>query len=118
VRQLCRDGPQESTRLAHHQRPHRTQEEDGAEPWPATLRKLRRNELRDFFAAIVNAPPPNLPEALPLPPDTALPSQGDFDTQPVTSTDVVWFARKAPGGRATGPDEVPVESAANHEGRH
>uniref|UniRef100_A0A1I8I381 C-type lectin domain-containing protein n=1 Tax=Macrostomum lignano TaxID=282301 RepID=A0A1I8I381_9PLAT len=36
--------------------------------------EARRNELRDFFADIVNAPPPPLPEAMPLPLETALPS--------------------------------------------
>ena len=72
--------------------------------------EARCNELRDFFAGIVNAPPPILPDELPLPTDTALPSQVDFDTQPVTSSDVVQLARKAPGGRALGPDEVPVEA--------
>uniref|UniRef100_A0A1I8HW19 Integrase catalytic domain-containing protein n=1 Tax=Macrostomum lignano TaxID=282301 RepID=A0A1I8HW19_9PLAT len=43
-------------------------------------------------------------------PEVALPRQEDFDTRPVTSTDVVEFARRAPGGRAPGPDEVPVEA--------
>uniref|UniRef100_A0A1I8IHU7 ANK_REP_REGION domain-containing protein n=1 Tax=Macrostomum lignano TaxID=282301 RepID=A0A1I8IHU7_9PLAT len=72
--------------------------------------EARRNELRDFFADIVNAPPPPLPEVMPLPLETALPSQEDFNTQPVTSNDVVQFARQAPGGRAPpGPDEVPIE---------
>jgi hypothetical protein len=80
--------------------------------------EARRNELRDFFAAIVNAPPPNLPEALPLPPDTALPSQGDFDTQPVTSTDVVSVRSQGAGWPRHRPGRDARRGAANHEGRH
>jgi exonuclease III len=72
--------------------------------------EARRNELRDFFAAIVNAPSPSLPDEMPLPSKVELPRQEAFNTGPVTSTDVVEFARKALGGRAPGPDEVPVEA--------
>ena len=70
----------------------------------------RRNELRDFFAGIVNAPAPPPPADLALPQDTPLPAEEDFSTRPVTTDDVVLFARRTPGGKAFGPDEVPVEA--------
>jgi hypothetical protein len=70
----------------------------------------RRNELRDFFAGIVNAPATPLPANFALPADTPLPAEEDFRTSPVTTEDVVLFARRTPGGRALGPDEVPVEA--------
>jgi hypothetical protein len=70
----------------------------------------RRNELRDFFAGIVNAPTPPPPADLALPQDTPLPAEEVFSTSPVTTDDVVQFARRTPGGRALGPDEVPVEA--------
>jgi hypothetical protein len=74
----------------------------------------RRNELREFFAAIVNAPPPPLPDNLTLPPDTPLPSEETFSVAPVSMADVVTLAQKTPGGRALGPDEVPIEALRIH----
>ena len=69
----------------------------------------RRNELRDFFAAIVNAPsPPPVDMALPL--EVALPDEGDFDVAPFTVAEVASLALSAPKGKATGPDDVPVEA--------
>ena len=41
---------------------------------------------------------------------TRLPAEEAFSTSPVTTDDVVQFARRTPGGRALGPDEVPVEA--------
>uniref|UniRef100_A0A1I8JGQ5 Reverse transcriptase domain-containing protein n=1 Tax=Macrostomum lignano TaxID=282301 RepID=A0A1I8JGQ5_9PLAT len=71
----------------------------------------RRNELRDFFfAGIVNAPASPLPASFALPLDTPLPAEEDFCTRPVTTEDVVLYARKTSGGKALGPDEVPVEA--------
>ena len=49
----------------------------------------RRNELREFFAAIVNAPPPPLPNILTLPPETPMPSEDSFNVAPVTMAEVV-----------------------------
>uniref|UniRef100_A0A1I8J247 Reverse transcriptase domain-containing protein n=1 Tax=Macrostomum lignano TaxID=282301 RepID=A0A1I8J247_9PLAT len=74
----------------------------------------RRNELREFFAAIVNAPPPPLPENLRLPPETPLPAEESFNVAPVSTADVVKFARQSPGGKALGPDEVPTEALRIH----
>uniref|UniRef100_A0A1I8JG61 Protein kinase domain-containing protein n=2 Tax=Macrostomum lignano TaxID=282301 RepID=A0A1I8JG61_9PLAT len=68
----------------------------------------RRNELREFFAAIVNAPPPPLPNILTLPPETPLPT--GFNVATVTMAEVVMLAQKTPGGKALGPDEVPIEA--------
>ena len=72
----------------------------------------RRNELLTFFAAIVNAPPPTLPNE---PSEVALPREEDFDTRPVTSADVVEFARRAPEGRS---GRGARRGAASHEGCH
>uniref|UniRef100_A0A1I8FPK8 DUF4806 domain-containing protein n=1 Tax=Macrostomum lignano TaxID=282301 RepID=A0A1I8FPK8_9PLAT len=62
----------------------------------------RRNELRDFFAGIVNAPASPLPPpALRLPLDTPLPAEeGLLHQRPVTKENVVLFARKTSGGKA------------------
>uniref|UniRef100_A0A1I8HXR8 Reverse transcriptase domain-containing protein n=1 Tax=Macrostomum lignano TaxID=282301 RepID=A0A1I8HXR8_9PLAT len=70
----------------------------------------RMNELRDFFAGIVNALASPLPASFSLPLDTPLPAEEDFCISPVTTEDIVPFARKSPGGKALGPDEVPVEA--------
>uniref|UniRef100_A0A1I8JJM3 Chromo domain-containing protein n=1 Tax=Macrostomum lignano TaxID=282301 RepID=A0A1I8JJM3_9PLAT len=70
----------------------------------------RRNELREFFAAIVNAPPPPLPDSLTLPPETPLPAEESFSVAPVNAADVVKLAQQSPGGKALGPDEVPIEA--------
>uniref|UniRef100_A0A1I8G0L1 VHS domain-containing protein n=1 Tax=Macrostomum lignano TaxID=282301 RepID=A0A1I8G0L1_9PLAT len=72
----------------------------------------RRNELREFFAAIVNAPPPPLPNILTLPPETPLPSE-----TVLTLHQSPWLkslAQKTPGGKALGPDEVPIEALRIH----
>uniref|UniRef100_A0A1I8H1G9 Nucleotid_trans domain-containing protein n=1 Tax=Macrostomum lignano TaxID=282301 RepID=A0A1I8H1G9_9PLAT len=68
-----------------------------------------RNESRDFFAGIVNAFVSPLSVSFALPPDTPLPAEEDFCTRPVSTEDVVLFAQKISGGKALGPDEVPVE---------
>uniref|UniRef100_A0A1I8IR39 Endo/exonuclease/phosphatase domain-containing protein n=1 Tax=Macrostomum lignano TaxID=282301 RepID=A0A1I8IR39_9PLAT len=77
---------------------------------PGDTAEARRNELRDFFGAIVNAPPPVLQAEMPLPPEVALPKEEDFDVSPITLDEVVLQAKKSPGGRAAGPDEIPVEA--------
>jgi hypothetical protein len=74
----------------------------------------RKNELRKFFAAIVNAPPPPLPNDMSLPPETKLPAKEDFSTAPVSTADIVTLAQKTPGGKALGPDEVPIEALRIH----
>lgn len=74
----------------------------------------RRNELRDFLASAVNALPPLLPASLPLPPGTALPADHDFCTAPFTVDAIIRAAKRTPGGKATGPDEVPVEALRIH----
>uniref|UniRef100_A0A1I8ID57 receptor protein-tyrosine kinase n=1 Tax=Macrostomum lignano TaxID=282301 RepID=A0A1I8ID57_9PLAT len=63
----------------------------------------RRNELREFFAAIVNAPPPRCQT-------TPLPAEESFSVAPVNAADVVKLAQQSPGGKALGPDEVPIEA--------
>ena len=70
----------------------------------------RRNELRDFFAGIVNAPSPPMPDEMRLPPEVTLPEEAEFDTSLTTPAAVQKLAQKTPGGKATGPDEVPVEA--------
>ena len=70
----------------------------------------RKNELRNFFEGIVNIPPPPLPDSMPLPPNTPLPDSDSFCTGPVSSRDVVQLAKRNPGGKASGPDGVPVEA--------
>ena len=74
----------------------------------------RRNELRDFFAGVLNSPPPMLPSNFALPPETPLPSEDDFFLGPVTESEVVKLAQKAPGGKACGPDGVPMEALRIH----
>ena len=49
----------------------------------------RQNELRDFFAGVLNAPAPTLPSNFALPPETSLPSEADFSTEPVTASEGV-----------------------------
>ena len=68
----------------------------------------RRNELKDFFGGIVNAPPPPATE-ITLPEGVRLPSPNDFYAGPITVDEVLKLAKEAPGGKATGLDEVPVE---------
>ena len=71
--------------------------------------EARRNNLREFFATVVNAPnPPPLDATLPA--GTPLPAESDFRTDLVTPAEVVILARQAPGGKATGPDDVPIEA--------
>jgi exonuclease III len=69
----------------------------------------RRNELKDFFAGIVNAPPPPAVD-ITLSKNVQLPAQDDFNTGPVTQEEVLKLARESPGGKAVGMDEVPVEA--------
>ena len=45
-----------------------------------------------------------------LPPEVALPTETEFDISPTTPAAVQQLAQKTPGGKATGPDEVPVEA--------
>jgi hypothetical protein len=68
----------------------------------------RRNELKDFFAGIVNAPPPPATE-ITLPESVQLPSEEDFNTGPITQEETLTPARETAGGKAVGLDGVPVE---------
>uniref|UniRef100_A0A1I8H1X9 Reverse transcriptase domain-containing protein n=1 Tax=Macrostomum lignano TaxID=282301 RepID=A0A1I8H1X9_9PLAT len=52
----------------------------------------RRNELRTFFSGIVE-----------------LPEESSFNISPITIDEVLQLAKKTPGNKATGPDDVPVE---------
>lgn len=70
----------------------------------------RRNELRDFFAGIVNAPPPAPRDNMSLPPEVPLPSEESFNCDVITIEEVQKLAKVTPGGKATGPDDVPVEA--------
>jgi sorting nexin-29 len=70
----------------------------------------RKEEIRRFFASTVNAPPPPAMTEMPLPPGTELPCTEHFDVRGVTADDVMRFAKASPGNKATGPDEVPIES--------
>uniref|UniRef100_A0A1I8HHG8 C-type lectin domain-containing protein n=1 Tax=Macrostomum lignano TaxID=282301 RepID=A0A1I8HHG8_9PLAT len=74
----------------------------------------RRNALREFFTAIVNAPPPPLPDSLTLPPEMPLPAEESFSLAPVSTANVVRLAQQLPGGKALGPDEVPIEALRIH----
>ena len=49
-----------------------------------------------------------------LPTETELPSEEDFSTAPVSTADIVTLAQKTPGGKAVGPDEVPIEALRIH----
>ena len=49
-----------------------------------------------------------------LPPGTPLPAEEDFDISPVSTADVVALAQKSPGGKALGPDEMPIEALRIH----
>ena len=69
----------------------------------------RRNELRDFFTGVLNAPAPTLPSNVALPPETPLPSEADFPSELVTASEVVQLAQRASGGKACGPDGVTME---------
>ena len=71
---------------------------------------VRKSEVRAFFANVLNAPPPPLPDRLQLPPGTPLPDSSCFDTGPVSPSEVVALAKLSPGGKATGPDDVPLEA--------
>ena len=44
-----------------------------------------------------------------LPHEVALPSEGDFNIDPISATEVVQIAKTAPGGKSPGPDGVPAE---------
>ena len=71
--------------------------------------EARKSQLRNFFEGIVNLPPPPLPDSISLPPNTPPPDPSHFNTGPVTSRDVVFLAKRNPGGKASGPDGVPTE---------
>ena len=58
----------------------------------------------------MNAPPPAQLDDMSLPPDVALPAAEDFNAGPITLEEVLLQAKKSPGGKATGPDEMPVEA--------
>ena len=45
---------------------------------------------------------------------TLLPSEDSFNVAKVTMSDVVMLAQKTPGGKALGPDEVPIEALRIH----
>uniref|UniRef100_A0A1I8IX05 Recombinase n=1 Tax=Macrostomum lignano TaxID=282301 RepID=A0A1I8IX05_9PLAT len=60
----------------------------------------RRNELRTFFAGIVE-----------------LPEESSFNISPITIDEVLQLAKKTPGNKATGPDDVPVECCASCKSR-
>uniref|UniRef100_A0A1I8I8J6 Reverse transcriptase domain-containing protein n=1 Tax=Macrostomum lignano TaxID=282301 RepID=A0A1I8I8J6_9PLAT len=68
----------------------------------------RRNELHEFFAAIVNTPPHPLPDSLTLSPEVPLPAEESFSLAPVSTANV------SPGGKALNPDEVPIEALCIH----
>jgi hypothetical protein len=70
----------------------------------------RKNKARDFFADVLNAAPPQLPDRLQLPPGTPLPDSSCFSTGPVSPSEIVALAKLCPGGKATGPDDVPLEA--------
>uniref|UniRef100_A0A1I8I291 Reverse transcriptase domain-containing protein n=1 Tax=Macrostomum lignano TaxID=282301 RepID=A0A1I8I291_9PLAT len=67
-----------------------------------------KNELREFFAAIVNAPPLPLPENLRLPLEMPLLAEESFNVAPVNTADV------SLGGKVLGLDEVPTEVLRIH----
>ena len=71
---------------------------------------VRKNEVLSFFAVVLNAPPPQLPDCLRLPPGTPLPDSSCFVTGPISPSEVFALAKKSPGGKATGPDDVPLEA--------
>uniref|UniRef100_A0A1I8HBS0 RNA-directed DNA polymerase from mobile element jockey n=1 Tax=Macrostomum lignano TaxID=282301 RepID=A0A1I8HBS0_9PLAT len=52
----------------------------------------RRNELQTFFSGIA-----------------ALPDESFFNTSPIIIDEVLQLAKKMPGNKATGPDDVSVE---------
>lgn len=73
----------------------------------------RKKEVRAFFADVLNAPCPALPDHLQLPPGTPLPDSSCFATGPTTPSEVVALAMLSPGGKAPGTDDVlskPFES--------
>ena len=70
--------------------------------------EARKEAMRAFFAQIVNAAPPE-PTVLLLPDSTNLPSSEDFNTSPITVSEVLKAAWQSRSGKAVGPDEVPVE---------
>ena len=71
--------------------------------------EVRKAIMRAFFSEIVNAEPPD-PSALDLPDGTALPSHEDFNSSPISVSEVLQAAWKSRNGKAVGPDEVPVEA--------
>jgi exonuclease III len=85
---------------------------------PGDTPEERKRAARDFFAGVVNAPPPPLPDSLSLPENTPLPDSNSFTMRPVTTTEVIRLARMSPGGKATGPDEVPTEALRIHGVAH
>jgi exonuclease III len=71
--------------------------------------EARKATMRDFFAQIVNAEPPDLSPIL-LPDSTALPAAEDFNSGPITVSEVLRAAWHSRGGKTPGVDEVPVEA--------
>jgi exonuclease III len=71
--------------------------------------EARKEAIRTFFAQVVNATPPE-PTALILPESTKLPSPANFNSTPITVGEVLKAARVSPGGKAMGPDEMPLEA--------
>ena len=69
----------------------------------------RKNEAQKFFASAVNILPPILSDSLQLPHNTPLPDPAEFSIGSVTPAEVIQLAKTQPGGKAMGPDEVPVE---------
>uniref|UniRef100_A0A1I8I9Y8 Reverse transcriptase domain-containing protein n=1 Tax=Macrostomum lignano TaxID=282301 RepID=A0A1I8I9Y8_9PLAT len=55
-----------------------------------------------------------IPNDLRLPPETPLPAEESFNAAPVSTADVVRLAQQSPGGKALGPDEVPIEALRLH----
>ena len=77
---------------------------------PGNTPAERKIVARDFFASAVNVPPPALPSSMPLPAGTPLPDSSCFSVHPVSPHEVMLLARQNPGGKATGPDDLPSEA--------
>jgi exonuclease III len=69
----------------------------------------RKNAIKDFFAAAVNATPPSRTNTMKLPSEVSLPSTSDFNDGPITEAEVMRLAKVTPGGKAAGPDGIPAE---------
>lgn len=70
----------------------------------------RKRIIKDFFATAINSPaPPPIPN-MSLSQDVALPSESDFNIDPISLIEVLRIAKLAPGGKSAGPDGVPAEA--------